>query len=51
MERQKTGENIMKKVTAAILLAALLATATYALKQQRLHAAEVTHESIRGHDD
>jgi hypothetical protein len=49
MERQKTTENIMRKVNAAILLAALLAHAAYALKKQRLYAAEVTYESIRGH--
>ena len=41
----------MKKMTLAILVAALSVATTYAVKKQRLHAAEVTYESIRGHTE
>lgn len=49
MEWQKAGEDIVKKTTLAILVAVLSAATISAIRKQRLHAAEVTYESIRGH--
>jgi hypothetical protein len=41
----------MNKWMALFALAAFSAVSIFAVKQQRLHAAEVTYESIRGHTE